>query len=72
MSPGDRIVWYHKPCGGYGYTVLVAGVVVSQRPGRYRIEVARRINGEWVRQRKTVKDYLVGRRTEPCAELGET
>ena len=46
---GDLVTWLHTPRGGYGYTFLVDGVVVSVGPKRVTIEVVR-TSGEIVRR----------------------
>ena len=48
-QPGDLVTWLHTPRGGYGYTFLVDGVVVSVGPKRVTIEVVR-TSGEIVRR----------------------
>lgn len=71
MKAGDRVTWSYEPRGGYGYVIPVAGIV--RKVGvRVRIEVARKVNGVWVREFKSVKPESLARRTTVVAELGES
>ena len=71
-NAGERVVWAHKPSGGYGYTIPVAGIVLhTTRTGRVRIEIARKRGNEWVREKRTVLPHTLHYRREPAPELGE-
>lgn len=50
MNVGDRVRWIHRPRGGYGYEVMVPGVVVALHPKRVTIRVKLR-DGEEVLRR---------------------
>lgn len=72
MQPGDRVNWQYAPRGGYGYIVPVAAVVRGATASRAKIEVARKINGAWVRETKTVSRAKLTPRSVACEALGET
>lgn len=55
FSPGDRVVWSHRPSGGYGFPVRVAGVVSEVHAQRATIVVARKVRGEWCRETVCVR-----------------
>lgn len=71
MTPGDRVNWAYRPRGGYGYTISVAGVVVARTAKRATIEVARRVDGAWRIERRSVSLGSLTLRTTPSPELGE-
>lgn len=48
MQPGDRLIWYHTPRGGYGYTLGVPSRFVAWgKFDRVRIDVQKK-DGEVV------------------------
>ena len=50
LCPGDRVNWWHRQRGGYGYLVPVAGVVERVGPRRVQIRVAQQVRPGWWRQ----------------------
>lgn len=42
LAPGDEVIWFHEPRGGYGFEDAVPGVVVAVSAQRVRILVQRR------------------------------
>lgn len=72
MRPDDRVTWRFEPRGGYGYVVPVAGIVRKVTASRVTIEVARKVDGAWVREFKSVKPETLSPRTEAVVALGES
>ncbi|MGF6444665.1 hypothetical protein [Paraburkholderia youngii] len=72
MAPNDRVTWSHSERGGYGYVIPVAMIVRTVTRARVTIEVARKINGTWVREEKSVLPEKLQPRLEACAALDET
>lgn len=72
MNTGDRINWSYTHRGGYGYTDLVAGIVVKEGPKRVQIEVSEKGLYEkvWRPALKWVDKSKVKPRILPCAVLG--
>ncbi|MDH0342110.1 hypothetical protein [Chromobacterium haemolyticum] len=71
MKPGDRVNWSYTPRGGYGYTLKVAGVVRKLTTKRATIEVARKVDGVWQKEQRSVSLEKLTPRTKPSPELGE-
>lgn len=71
FSPGDRVNWSYSPRGGYGYTINVAGVVKKLTAKRATIEVARKVNGIWQKEQRSVSVEKLTPRTNLSPELGE-
>lgn len=71
LRPGDRVNWAYTPNGGYGYTMSVAAIVVGKAGSRARIRVARKVDGVWKLEEKSVSPEKLTPRTSVCPELGE-
>ncbi|NHR04403.1 hypothetical protein HA052_04255 [Chromobacterium haemolyticum] len=71
MKPGDRVNWNYAPRGGYGYMIKVAGVVRKLTTKRAIIEVARKVDGVWKKEQRSVSLAKLTLRTTPSPELGE-
>lgn len=70
LQPGDRVTWSFNAPVGYGYVIPVAAVVLYLTASRARIAVARKINGEWVREEKTVSREKLTPRLVAVEALG--
>jgi hypothetical protein len=47
MKPGDKVNWRYESRGGYGYTQIVAAVVVKIGPKRIQVRSAQRDGEAW-------------------------
>ena len=72
MQPNDRVTWNHEPRGGYGYVIPVAGIVRKVTDSRVTIEVARKVDGVWVREKKSVKPGKLVSRSSTVEALDES
>ena len=72
ISAGDRVIWDYKPRGGYGYAIPVAGIVAEVIGPRALVRVAKKFNGGWTEQLKSVAVSRLRARTSTCPELGES
>lgn len=71
MQKGDRVNWAYTPRGGYGFTTKVAGIVEAITAKRVRIMVARKVDGRWVKESRSVMPEKLTPRQSSCVELGE-
>jgi len=55
MNIGDKINWLYQPRGGYGYIIVVAGVVTKLAPRKVQIRVAKRDGDDWHAETKWVQ-----------------
>ncbi|MBW8802104.1 MAG: hypothetical protein JF597_53895 [Streptomyces sp.] len=66
----DRVTWAMRE-GGYGLVLPVPAVVRKIGTRRVQIEVAQRINGQWVRVPKKVLPDRLSPRTGHVPELDD-
>lgn len=71
MQAGDRVNWAYTPRGGYGFVQLVAAVVVRLTAKRATVKVARKFNGQWAQEERSVSLGKLTARTKKVSELGE-
>lgn len=67
----DRVTWAMR-AGGYGLVLPVPAVVRKIGTRRVQIEVAQRINGQWVRVPKKVLPDRLSPRTGHVPELDDS
>lgn len=70
FSVNDRVTWAMR-AGGYGLVLPVPAVVRKIGTRRVQIEVAQRINGQWVRATKKVLPDRLSPRTGHVPELDD-
>ncbi|WP_342234345.1 hypothetical protein [Ralstonia sp. OTU4908] len=68
---GDRVNWSREQRGGYGFVTQVAGIVEKATATRVTIMVALRIDGQWVRVKRSVMPGKLTARVGAVAALGE-
>lgn len=71
IRPGDRVNWAYTPRGGYGYTQLIAAVVLKTSGKKATIKVAIKLAGIWRTDTRNVSIEKLTPRTIYCPELGE-